>query len=69
MVICEGLITLLLLTYHPLQIEMKLKEVSSMVLSIVESTLQFTNKFEKNIGLSLCALLRVNEMFWGSVIP
>ena len=41
MVICEGLITLLLLTYHLLKIEMKLKEVSSMVISIVESQLSY----------------------------
>ena len=39
MVICEGLITLLLLTYYPLKIVMKIKKVSSMVLSIVESQL------------------------------
>ena len=41
MVICEGLITLLLLTYHLLKIEMKLKEASSMVISIVESQLSY----------------------------
>ena len=32
MVICEGLITLPLLTYHPLKIEIKIQEVSLMVL-------------------------------------
>ena len=32
MVICEGLITLPLLTYHPLEIEIKIQEVSLIVL-------------------------------------
>ena len=39
MVVCEGLITRPLLSYHLLKIEMQIKEVSSMVLSIVESQL------------------------------